>query len=195
MLRVPTDITDLKSKPRWLRQTLKDLDRHEGFEEFAYPDPLSVLAKKYPARKYGWGKRPARQILAELGEREINGQPWTVGHGFTHGVTPDSRITREQSLKRLEPELIEHVKGLYSLYHDWDKEPLFVSTVLANMAFNMGTARLSKFAPTLAVLKAHKYEEAAARLEKTAWYKQVGVRSKELVARLRNQMIAPEHIV
>lgn len=194
MLRVPTDVRPHLAKPKWQTQVLKDLIRHEGFREFAYPDPLSVLGRKYSSSKYRWGYRPAREILAELGEKEINGQPWTVGYGFTHGVTPDTRMTREQANQRLEVEILEHVRGLNKIYPDWENEPLFVSTVLANMIFNMGTARLAKFAPTLAVIKAKKYEEAAARLERTAWYKQVGDRAVELVRRIRYQMIDPKHI-
>lgn len=178
----------------WLRQTVKDVARHEGFREFAYPDPLSVLGRKYPAKKYGWGMRPARQILAEIKQSDKLGFPWTVGHGFTRGVTPDSRITEAVSLKRLEGEVIDHVRGLEKLYPGWDREPLFISTVLANMAFNLGLAKLAKFAPTLATIRARRYEEAARRLEKTAWYAQTGVRAKELVARIRNQMIAPQHL-
>ena len=194
MLRVSTDTRQLMTKPKWLTQTLKDLKRHEGFREYAYPDPLSVLGRRYRGAKYQWGYRPARQILAELGEKDINGQPWTVGYGFTHGVTPDTRMSQEQADQRLEIEILEHVRGLNKIYPDWEIEPLFVSTVLANMVFNMGTVRLAKFAPTLATIKARKYEEAAARLERTAWYKQTGSRAQELVRRIRYQTIDPKHI-
>ena len=92
------------AQPPWLKQTVADLDRHEGFREFAYPDPLSALARQYPARKHGWGKRPASVIAAELGLTTADldkGRPWTVGHGFTHRVTPNSSIKKEASMHRL----------------------------------------------------------------------------------------------
>lgn len=178
----------------WIQQVTADLDRHEGFREYAYPDPLSVLAKKYPASKYKWGFRPARQILAEIGAKEIHGQPWTYGHGFTHGVTPDSRITHAESLKRLRQEILEHVKGLERLYYNWQAAPLFVSTVLVNMIYNMGFDRFKQFQPTINRIKEGKYAEAAERLRKTPWFKQVGKRAVELTDRLERQTIAPQHV-
>lgn len=185
----------IHKKPDWLVQVESDLDRHEGFREFAYPDPLSALFRRHPRAK--WGFRPAELIMAELGEigNERDGRPWTVGHGFTHGVRPSSRISKEASLQRLEAEILKHVKILDDLIPEWRDMPLFAQTVLVNMAYNMGHNRLSKFAPTLAVMKQKKWGRAARRLKNTLWYKQVGSRARELIARLENQRIAPEHLV
>lgn len=185
----------IHKRPDWLVQTEADLDRHEGFREFAYPDPLSKLFRRHPRAR--WGFRPADIIMAELGEtsNEREGRPWTVGHGFTSGVRPSSRISREHSRKRLEKEILEHLHVLEVLIPEWKEMPLFAQTVLVNMAYNMGLKRLSQFAPTLAVFKQRKWGRAARRLEKTLWYKQVGVRSRELCDRLLNQRIAPQHLV
>jgi GH24 family phage-related lysozyme (muramidase) len=194
-------VTSSENKPRWLRQAVRDLMRHEGYREFAYPDPLSVLSKKYPTSRWGWGYKPARDILAaiykETGHQEPEkyGQPWTVGAGQTHGVTIDSTRTVEESAAELELSVKEHVKDLHKLYSGWVEAPDFVSSVLVDMIYNLGYDRLKQFQPTINVIKAGQYAQAAARLRNTAWHNQVGDRAVELETRLERQSIAPEHRV
>lgn len=190
------DMRTNMSNPPWFRQVVADLDRHEGFRAYAYPDPLSKIGKSYPASKYGWGTKPARTILASLGLNEANGRPWTFGHGFTRGVTIDSVITKEQSLRRLEDEIRAHVTGLERLVPKWQTAlPIHVLTVVVNMAYNMGIEKLSQFDTTLGMLNSGRYAEAGVNLRKTAWYKQVGKRAIELTERLINGRIAKEHLV
>lgn len=183
------------AQPGWLKQTVADLARHEGFGEFAYPDPLSALEKKYPARKHGWGKKPARVIAAQLGLSQADldaGRPWTVGHGFTHRVTPDSSIKLEASLHRLRDEALAHVADLHKLLPEWKAFPVYAQTVVANLAFNMGIERLSKFKTTLDLLNKREFAAAGTNLRKSLWFKQVGHRSKELVERLEKGIIQPQ---
>lgn len=179
----------IQGDPAWMHQTLADLERHEAYREYAYPDPLSALSKKYPPSRHKWGFRPASIIMAELGipvSEAHKGNPWTVGVGFTHGVRYTSRTTREESYNRLRLEVLDHAKGLDTLVPGWrTNQPYHVQTVLVNLIYNLGTTRLSKFAPTLALFQKGDYSGAAARLEKTAWYTQTGDRAKELVERLR----------
>jgi len=180
-------------------QAIADLERHEGYREYAYPDALSEWGRKFPMWKHNWGRRPASVIMAELGldvKDVAKGAPWTVGFGFTKGVKHTSRTTRGESRQRLKNEIIEHVKGLDVLVPGWRTEhSIVVQSVLVNLIYNLGQLRLSKFAPTLALFKTKDYAGAAARLRNTAWYKQVGLRSIELVERLETGRIRPEHLV
>lgn len=184
----------LTSKPAWLKQTSQDLQRHEGFRQYAYPDPLSELARKYPASKYRWGFEPGDIILARIGGNAKDGVPWTDGYGFTKGVTPASRISKEAADNELERQLIEHVRDLHKIAPGWEDLPLFASSVLANMAFNLGLERFAKFKPTIDLILNGKYAQAAARLRKTPWFLQVGHRGVELVTRLEKQQIEPVHL-
>lgn len=185
--------------PAWMKQTLADLERHEGYREYAYPDPESEWEKLYPAYKHKWGLRPASVIMKELGlkvEDLHKGAPWTIGIGFTHGVKYTHRTTRAESYERLKKEVIEHAKGLDTLVPGWrEDQPYVVQTVLVNMIYNLGTTRLSKFAPTLELFKKGDYKGAAARLRNTAWWKQVGVRAHELVERLETGKIQDKYKV
>lgn len=189
--RVKTPAAD----PPWIKQTMADLERHEGYREYAYPDPLSVIGQKYKSAKHRWGFRPASVIMKELGiTNPAQGAPWTVGFGFTKGVTPTTRTTRAESYARLRDEVIEHVKGLDTLIPGWRTEhEVYVQTVLANLIFNLGTVKLSKFAPTLALFAKKDYKGAAARLKRTAWYGQVGSRAVELTERLTTGKIQDKY--
>lgn len=185
------------SDPLWMKQVLSDLERHESYREYAYPDPLSQWGKMYPAKVHKWGFRPASVIMAELGLSISNagkGAPWTVGIGFTHGVKYTSRTTRAQSYQRLRQEVIDHAVGLDHLIAGWRKEHnVPIQTVLVNMIYNMGTTRLSKFAPTLSLIAGKKYKEAADRIRKTAYFRQTGSRAKELVERLETAKIQDKY--
>lgn len=182
-------------KPWWFRQTVADLERHEGFRQFAYPDPLSPLGKKYAARKFNFGYEPGDRLLAKYGEREADGRPWTVGYGFTKGVTPASSISREQARHKLELVLLEHLPILDRLVPNWLELPPIIRTVLANLAFNLGERRLAQFRPTLDLFARGDFRGAAGRLKNTLWYKQVGRRAQELVLRLETLRVDPSFIV
>lgn len=183
----------LMCHPTWFMQTYEDLKRHEGFREYAYPDPLSYLAKLH--RKENWGNEPARGIIARVGGREIDGRPWTVGYGFTAGVNVDSRMTVFQADRKLEELVGKIPNDLNDLLPEWINLPVFAQSVLANMDYNLGKYKLSKFAPTLQLFKEKKFAEAGERLTRSLWYSQVGARGKELVARLETGRIESAHDV
>lgn len=177
----------------WFKQTIADLKRHEGFYEYAYPDPLSPIAKKYPIAKY-WGRRPAREVIRDLGiSNEALGRPWTYGYGFTRGVNIDSHIHRQQADRLLEQEIYEHMVGAELIFPAWKKAPMVVQSCFANLMFNMGLVKMKLFTTTMKMLREGRYAEAGENLKHSAWYKQVGVRSKELTKRLITGRIEPEH--
>lgn len=184
----------LAKKPDWLKQANQDLQRHEGFRKYAYPDPRSRLAKV----KVRWGFEPGDVLLARLGLNERDGRPWTIGYGFTRGTKPSSVMEKAYADQLLDDEIIAHVKDLHTIAPGWDKLPLFASSVLVNLAFNMGLEKLSKFAPTISLILSGRYAEAAGRLRKTPWFSQVGSkpgqRGHELVTRLERQRIEPVHL-
>lgn len=182
--------------PVWMEQTLADLVRHEGFKKFAYPDPLSDLFKTH--RKEKWGDVPAIQILKKLGisiqEAERTGHPWTVGIGFTKGVSVHSQMELNVAMHKLEDVVLEHLPVLDKVLPSWQKLPLFAKTVVVNMAFNMGN-RLLQFKNSMGLIAQGNYKQAATNLRKSAWAKQTKIRAVELTARLERQAIDPKHSV
>lgn len=183
-----------KEETKLLLQVKSDLERHEAFREFAYPDPLSPLGKKYRGREWPWGFVPARDLLAKIPNvKEENGAPWTYGFGFTHGATPDSRIERIRAERKLEGHILEMNVAIGSVLPWFNESPFVVKTVLINMAFNMGLKGLLKFRNTLGFVKEKNYKQAAQNMKLSLWYSQVGDRAEELVQRMSTQTIEPRH--
>lgn len=183
------------TETRLLKQVVKDLFRHEGFREYAYPDTLSKLHKKYPNEK--WGFRPARDILLEIGISYSDalemGAPWTYGVGFAVGVTPDHKITEQRAMRILEEKILETHAILTNIL-PWYKASGFVThTVLINMAFNLGIKGLLGFKNTLEYMKQQKWYNASANMRKSLWYRQVRSRAEELARRIETQEIPTQY--
>lgn len=169
-----------------IKQVTADLERHEGFREFAYPDPLSKLYKEVKTKE--WGFKPIREIVPS-GTNLENGRPFTVGYGFTNGVTADSRMSRTTADRKLEQEILE-VDSALSNVLTWYKDASFVTkTILINMSFNMGVKGLLGFRNTLQFISQKNYEQAARNMTQSLWYRQVKGRAIELVERMRTQTI------
>jgi lysozyme len=173
-------------------QVSSDLMRHEAYREYAYPDPLSKLAKT--ARSQKWGFKPAREILTAIGGKEEDGRPWTVGIGFTHGVSPDSRISLQMARQKLNEKLPGYLQDVVSLVPNFASLPFVIQTVLLNLCFNLGKDRLGSFRNTLGAFRREDFAAAATGLENSLWFRQVGRRGAELVARVRTGTIRPEHL-
>lgn len=177
-------------------QVKADLKRHEGFREYAYPDPLSALAKSQPNKD--WGFSPAREV-AKPGTDLDTGKPWTVGFGDTHGVTPDTRSDPLKAERRMEQHILDSDNRLRRAL-PWYADSSFVTkTVLINMEFNMGLAGLLGFRNTLRFIKEKNYTQAAENMKASLWYRQTKGRAAELAERMRTQAIpaqykAPEKI-
>ena len=74
----------------------------------------------------------------------------------------------------------------YQLYEDFDDLPEEVQLIIANMMFNMGRPRLSKFKGMKRGVDARDCNAAADEMVDSRWYKQVTNRAKRLVKRMRN---------
>lgn len=177
------------TETKLMLQVKSDLMRHEGFREYAYPDPESALARKL--KHLPWGTKPARSLVP-AGTDLDTGKPWTYGFGFTRGVTPDSRIARIPAERMLET-LILAMNNVLNDLLSWYEEASFVThTILINMAFNMGVHTLLTFRNTLERIKAKDYAQAAHNMTLSLWFKQTGSRAIELVNRMKTQTIEPQ---
>jgi GH24 family phage-related lysozyme (muramidase) len=171
-----------------LEQYLKDARKHEGYREYAYPDPLSELGgKKY--RHLKWGFVPAYELLNLIGEPESKGRPWTVGYGYTHGITQYHRFTREMAEHKLKEVILDSIGDAKALVPNFETQPDAIKTVLVSMAYNMGYNTLKTFRNTLRYCIEGNYPAMAAGMEHSLWYRQTGSRAKELVKRVRTLTI------
>ena len=72
------------------------------------------------------------------------------------------------------------------LYPDFNELPEEVQRIIANMMFNMGRPRLSKFKGMKAGVDARDWQKAADEMVDSRWYRQVTNRAERLVERMRN---------
>lgn len=70
------------------------------------------------------------------------------------------------------------------LYGNFDDLPEEAQLILANMMFNMGRPRLSKFKKMNRAIADGDYLEASLQMEDSRWYKQVTNRAERLVQRM-----------
>ena len=76
------------------------------------------------------------------------------------------------------------IEDCKKLHDGWDGYPEEVKQVVANMMFNMGLTRLSKFKNHNAALQCGDWKEAAVEGRDSRWYKQVTNRAERLMVRL-----------
>ena len=72
------------------------------------------------------------------------------------------------------------------LYDDFDDLPEDCQLIIANMMFNMGRPRLSKFKGMKAGVDARDWNRAADEMVDSRWHDQVPNRAKRLVKRMRD---------
>ena len=72
------------------------------------------------------------------------------------------------------------------LYPDFNELPEEVQRIIANMMFNMGRPRLSKFKGMKAGVDTRDWNKAADEMVDSRWYRQVTNRAERLVERMRN---------
>ena len=71
------------------------------------------------------------------------------------------------------------------LYPDFEDLPEEAQQIIANMMFNLGRPRLSKFRGMKAGVDARDWNRAADEMVDSRWYAQVGRRAERLVDRMR----------
>ena len=71
------------------------------------------------------------------------------------------------------------------LFVDWTNLPEEVKLITANMMFNMGRPRLSKFKKMIQAIKDGNWLEAGNQMQDSRWYKQVTNRADRLISRMK----------
>ena len=102
-------------------------------------------------------------------------------HGWEVGSSVDTVRVHEAFEQDCENVLAD-CNILYSEFEDLPEE---AQQVIANMMFNMGRPRLSKFKGMKRGVDSRDWETAADEMVDSAWYRQVTNRADRLVARVR----------
>lgn len=102
------------------------------------------------------------------------------------GMDVGTPVSEERTIECFERD-VESVIGDCKILHEaWDGYPQEVKQVIANMMFNMGRTRLSKFKNHNAALQSGDWKKAAIEGRDSRWHKQVTNRAERLMSRLEN---------
>ena len=143
-----------------IEQLRKELERDEGVKYEVYHDHLG-----YPT--------------------------FGIGHLITDddpecGASVGTKVDSDRVQEAFEADVETVLSDCERLYVQFEHLPEEVKLIVANMMFNMGYTRLSKFKGMKRCVDARDWEWAADEMVDSKWYKQVTRRADRLVVRMRS---------
>ena len=113
-----------------------------------------------------------------------------IGHLVTewddeYGKPVGTEVSEERVNELFEKDVQVTIDECKLLYNDFDELPEEAQQIIANMMFNMGRPRLSKFKGMKAGVDSQDWHKAADEMIDSAWYRQVPNRAGRLVKRMR----------
>ena len=114
-----------------------------------------------------------------------------IGHLITdddpeHGSPVDTPVSDLRVVEAFEDDVQNVLTDCEKLYIQWEHLPEEVQLIIANMMFNMGYPRLSKFKGMKRGVDDRNWNQAADEMVDSRWYNQVTNRADRLVTRMRN---------
>ena len=103
-----------------------------------------------------------------------------------YGQAVGTPVDKERINECFRSDLENVVLDCKRLYPDFDELPEEVQEIIANMMFNMGRPRLSKFKGMKRGVDARDWHMAAEEMVDSKWYTQVTNRAERLVERMRS---------
>ena len=77
------------------------------------------------------------------------------------------------------------LKDCEIIFEEFDSLPQEAQLVIANMCFQLGRPRLSKFKNFIAAVKDQDWDRAADEMKDSRWYKQTTARAERLISRIQ----------
>jgi len=113
-----------------------------------------------------------------------------IGHLVTesdpeNGFDIGTEVSESRVVEAFEQDVQTVLSDCAILYPDFDELPEEAQQVIANMMFNMGRPRLSKFKGMKRGVDSRDWNAAADEMVDSAWYRQVTNRADRLVERIR----------
>ena len=113
-----------------------------------------------------------------------------IGHLVTEsdpeqGQSLGTPVSSDRVAEAFESDIQSVLRDCNILYSDFDDLPEEAQQVIANMMFNMGRPRLSKFKGMKRGVDSRNWNAAADEMVDSAWYRQVTNRADRLVERIR----------
>ena len=114
-----------------------------------------------------------------------------IGHLITewdvdyYGKPIGYPVPNEQVNTWFEKDLDVTINDCKIIFEEFDSLPEEAQLVIANMCFQLGRPRLSKFKKFIAAVKEQDWERAADEMKDSRWYKQTTARAERLISRIQ----------
>ena len=102
-----------------------------------------------------------------------------------HGQEIGTPVTEDRVIAAFDEDVQVVLSDCERLYNDFNVLPEECQMIIANMMFNMGRPRLSKFKGMKAGVDSKDWNKAADEMIDSNWYRQVPNRAGRLVKRMR----------
>ena len=102
-----------------------------------------------------------------------------------HGKEIGTPVSEDRVIEALNKDVESVLNDCTILYGNFSKLPEDAQLIIANMMFNLGRPRLSKFKGMKAGVDAGDWKKAADEMVDSAWYRQVPNRAGRLVSRMK----------
>ena len=103
-----------------------------------------------------------------------------------YGSSSGTEVSEDRVKEAFENDVVGVVSDCETLYSDFGELPEDAQRIIANMMFNMGRTRLSKFKGMKRGVDARDWKAAADEMVDSRWYRQVPNRAGRLVVRMRS---------
>ena len=141
-----------------IEQLRKELKRDEGCVNAIYLDHLNLPTIGIGHLVTEWDEEHGKPVGTPVSEERVN-----------ELFDKDIQIT------------IDECEQLFGNFQDLPEE---VQQILANMMFNLGRPRLSKFRKLCKAVAERNWKECAIQMEDSKWHKQVTKRADRLISRM-----------
>ena len=101
------------------------------------------------------------------------------------GAALGTPVTEDRVIEAFNQDVETVLNDCTILYRDFNDLPEEAQLIIANMMFNLGRPRLSKFKGMKAGVDARDWKKAANEMVDSAWYRQVPNRANRLVNRMK----------
>ena len=114
-----------------------------------------------------------------------------IGHLIIEGdpeksMSVGDSVNEDRVIEAFEKDVETVLQDCVLCFYSWDNYPEEAKQVFANMMFNMGRTRLSKFKNMIRAAEEGAWYQSAVEGRDSRWYNQVQNRAERLMSRLEN---------
>jgi len=130
-------------------------------------------------------------VVYKIYKDHLGYKTFGIGHlirntDYEYGQPVGTPVSKDRVKAVFEKDIATVIKDCEKLYPDFYSKPEEVQQIIANMMFNLGLTKLSKFVGTKRAIDNKDWKQAAKQMRNSLWYRQVTNRAERLAKRMEN---------